>query len=115
LIIVLCRDQAPRGPGGLGEYLYRTARLLFWVPAVERMPVELLSILIAHELGHAYRIVTCQDTIRSNPSSEKHWIDWEEEEVGQLLALWHIDEEPLYEWEDEHTQKIRELAANLPR
>lgn len=86
----------------------------FWKPAVEMMPDDVLSTLIAHELAHAYLHATGRAPSKQPGyvplPKEDEWLDDEEAMVRETMNEWDFEDSAIDEWLHEH--RARMMAAH---
>ena len=83
----------------------RSGSLRFWAPVVHILPDDLLAVLIAHEIGHAYRSAT---DLQCYP------LDKDEAETRIMVSEWGFTEAKLSFWLFDHyglTQRLEEEVA----
>jgi hypothetical protein len=116
------QDQDARDEMPLGCFFRKYGRSIqFWSPAVEIMPDDVLSNLIAHELGHAYLKATGEaDEINAESIDGKGTVlflgdkvNWEEIRVYEVMEDWGFDDDVISAWCAIHRPRLLEIEAEL--
>jgi hypothetical protein len=107
----------------LGAYCpankWQWPQVRFCAAAVNLMPDEVLSALVAHELGHAYlhaagMAATVVDAADWDDTKVKAWVTENEEiQVREQMDDWGFHDEDITEWldQDGNRKRLRNLQA----
>lgn len=101
--------------GDFGHCTNNGHRFVFWAPGVDAMPDNMVQVLIAHELGHAYRNAIGRDIFDpANPPTEAEEREEEFQTRLTVEVVWGFDEEALSEWMSQNFDAVvRDYKARM--